>query len=555
MITYNAYTFPLPSPFIEKENSVINYGGIWGQATKIKLKGFLEGESYLDTLSKQGLLVSGLSQDYKSLTISLDGADLNLDIAKVVSINFSQQNTLYISEYDVQFEGYESGLFNGTFGILDPINTYSFQENSNNSMTLNHKISAKGFNTSTSTNNALQNAQNFVNNLLGYDSSFKPIKIKDITYEPILTNISEKINRIEGIYSVEETYLIDLSGSDSLSYFTRYKINVDQNKENDFVVVSIDGDVTAPINNLPSESPVNMSDVRDYISNLDLKNICEDVVTGVTLFEVPSSLSFNENEKNKKIAFSCQFTSDSINNGVYFDYNINISYDFIQSAGVFEINGDIKTNGHLKDKYEKVKNYFDSEIAEDVENYLYEIVQSYYTGFKSSLGYSNSFALDEKCKNLSINKNPFLGQISISAAFSDDKRILNIDREISDISYAVKETPNMEIFSPRPTMDINGGYIIYQYDIVKNLKSKDLSIEISFKNNIDVNSAKSILDSYVADLQSSYSLENLIVLDENLNFNRASNTSYIKSLSYAASLQEKSSANTTNFLPGKISIT
>jgi hypothetical protein len=552
MITYNAYTFPSPAPFIEKENSAINYGGIWGQATNIKLKGFLEGSSYLDTLSKQQLIVSGLSEDYKTLTINLDGATLDLPVAKVNFIKFSQPNTLYLSEYDVEFEGYESGLFNGTFGIIEPINSYSFEENKNNSITLLHKISAKGFNTSSITNNALQNAKTFVSGLMGYDDTFKPVKIRDISYDPILVGLSEQIDRINCVYSVEETYLIDLEDPGVLSYFTRYKINVDEDKENDFKIVTINGEITAPIVNLPLQSPIDFSGVRDYAQNLDLKTLCESG-TSLNLFEIPSSLSFDENEKNKKITFSCQFTTDAIaNDGIYFDYNINISYDFIQSVGNFEINGNIKAKGYIKDKYEKVQSYFDSAIATDPEDYLYQIIKNYYDNFKSSLGYTTSLALDKKCKNLSINKNPFDSQISISASFSDEKRVSDDNREITNISYSIKEIPNMDIFSPRPTMDINGRYIIYEYDKVKTLKSKDINIEIAFKNNINLDSGKFILDSYIENLKSPYSLSNFVVLNENLNFNRASNANYIKNISYNMSLQEKDGLNKTAFLPGKI---
>jgi hypothetical protein len=110
----------------------------------------------------------------------------------------------------------------------------------------------------------------------------------------------------------------------------------------------------------------------------------------------------------------------------------------------------------------------------------------------------------------------------------------------------------MDIFSPRPTMDINGRYIIYEYDKVKTLKSKDINIEIAFKNNINLDSGKFILDSYIENLKSPYSLSNFVVLNENLNFNRASNANYIKNISYNMSLQEKDGLNKTAFLPGKI---
>ena len=36
-ISYGNFNFPDPKPFVQKEQTPINYGGIWGQNTKIIL--------------------------------------------------------------------------------------------------------------------------------------------------------------------------------------------------------------------------------------------------------------------------------------------------------------------------------------------------------------------------------------------------------------------------------------------------------------------------------------------------------------------------------------
>lgn len=565
-ISYGSFQFPDPVPFVEKEQMPINYGGLWSQKTQIKLNGVVTGLSFNDIISAQENIVSNLSKDYQTLIIDAK----NFGIAKVNGINFSDSVYVGVVNYDIEFECYEQPLFNGTFGVVEPKNEYSFQENQDNTISVTHSISAKGFPTTATTstsNNALENAKNFVQNLAGYDPNaggLKPYLIKNnITYNPILVESTESIDRINSIYSLEEKYLIDLNSADptisaDARFLTRYTVNINEDAENDFRTVSIDGEVSAGLLN----NAVTIADIREYVANINLKGVCEEV-SSLTLNLKPENLNFSEDKQSKRITFSAEFNTNALDAGnadsdPYFDYGINVNYDIINNLTTFAINGTLRcAGGNLKERYKRVLDYYDNTInstaTRGTEDYLYNLVNTFYGQVKSSLGLPSNY-LNNTTSNLSVIRSPYAGEVSISADFQDNKGLVNNSDTIliKDIKYSIQVSPVLDIFRPNATYDVNGKYLIYELGKSRKLEKINISINIIFNRGVNMTKAKQLAKAYFDLIRSNYSYSSHIIDNENMDFVKYETSSDIRDMSYTINLVKLSSLSEVSFIPGKI---
>jgi hypothetical protein len=561
-ISYGNFNFPDPKPFVQKEQTPINYGGIWGQNTKIILNGVITGASFNQIINNQEYLISGLSKDYQRLTIGEDRDIFNVDIAKLVNIDFNQSKYVGVVDYQVEFQCYESGFFNQTFGILDPVNEYIFEENSNSTINLSHNISAKGFTTSNQINNSLDNAKKFVKNLTGYNESIlKPFAIKnDIFYNPILTEYSESIDRINSIYSVKENYLINISQTgenDDAKYLTRYAVNVNEDAENDFKAVSINGEIISDFIN----SSTSMSELRNYAENLNLKNICESK-SNLKLNAKPLNLNFTEDPKTKKITFSADFNTNKLDDlgtgNAYFDYKVNVDFDTINNLSIFSLDGIVTCQGgYTKEKYKKVLDFYSGQMStgsRGIEGYLFNLTNDFYKKVKNPMSLSSNF-LDNTANNLSVTRSPYVGQISISAGFQD-RNGLNPDdadtKYIKNITYNISINPIMDIFKPNPTYDVNGKYLVYELGQSKTLEKATILLNIQYSRGVLGADAQDLAKKYFNIIKSNYGYQEYIINNESLSFIKYDKSNDIRSANYQIDLIKKSKSTDEPFIPGKV---
>ena len=165
-ISYNSFTFggeTYPTPYLSRSQDLVYTADKWCQVTKIELQGRIPGTySQIDT--KRAAIFSAFSSDFKTLTVTENSVDiLEFDNCIVRSVNFSPSN-FGAADYNIAIDCYESSNFNGTFGVLEPVNEWSFSQQENNYVSISHKISARGFKTS---NKPIVNAKNFVQSLAG----------------------------------------------------------------------------------------------------------------------------------------------------------------------------------------------------------------------------------------------------------------------------------------------------------------------------------------------------------------------------------------------------
>ena len=555
-ITYDNFTFKEPIPLVSKNEEIINYGDRWGQITKISLQGQLTGvcpNDFNQLISGQNNLISGFSRDFKPFTISENGKTIfTSDTCTVRSINFDQSKYVKMLNYTIELDCYERDLFTQSFGVLDPVNEYTFTENDDQSLNINHNISARGINTSTYS--AMDNARNYVYALTGYNPSIIPININSSNYTPLLRSYTENINRLNGTYSIQESYIVDISNNAYINsqYFTRYTTTSNESINTDFDSISIQGSIQGS-----KRTP--FSGIRYYASGLNLFNICaNDFGSSAQLNNIPISLSFDENQAANTINFNATYDTNIISDVTYsstsyFDPNTDISKDTITSITSVSISGPIVTRGgNLKQKYESAKAIINN--FGDLPTYLYTQANAAYSSIKSIMNIPSLITLNPNFRSFSITDNPEKGEISLSATF-DDKDQVPTTSYIKSNSFEISYEPKIDLFRPRPTYNINGFYVVYELGKAQKLATANINSTTEFLKNTTTDNAKINASLALNKIKNTYISGSYILLNENASFDQ---TKYgeTKSATSSLSYSRQNSANDTDgvFIPAKIKI-
>jgi hypothetical protein len=559
-ITYDNFTFNDPIPFVSRNQEVINYADRFGQITKIVLQGQITGtcpNDFGQLITGQNKLISGFSRDFKQLNIVEDGKNLfNADSCIVRSINFDQSKYVKLLNYSIELDCYESGLFSGVYGIMDPTNEYTFTEGEDKSVAINHTVSAKGINTST--NSAINNARNYVYSLTGYDPNVLPINISNTNYTPLLLSFSENLNRLNGTYSVQESYKVDISNDPyvNASYFTRYTTTINKSINTDFDDISVQGTIQGAKRS-------NFTNLVNYAKNLDLYGICTGNF-GAPLNTKPVTMSFQEDREARTVSFSASYNTDVIQGDYaqsaapYLDFTTDFNKDEITSITSVTISGPIITKGNLKERYESALNYIDDIVFNfgTVQSYLYYIANnSAYIPLKNTLGIGSNINLNPNWRSFNVTKNPEKGEITVSATFDDKDNITPslIEKVTKSNSFEISYEPKIDLFKPRPTYNINGFYIVYELGDAKKLATVNINSTSEFLTDTLTDRAKSDTRETLNILKTVYANQSYILMNESYNFDQVKE-GYTKSSTSALAYSIQNSSRDTSpvFLPAKI---
>jgi len=541
-ITYDNFTFKDPIPFVSKNQEIINYGDRWGQITKITLQGQLTGacpDDFKALITGQNNLISGFSRDFKKLSITEENKTLfEADSCIIRNINFDQSKYVKLLDYTIELDCYEKNLFSGVYGVLDPINEYVFTENQDKSVSITHNISARGIDTPNYS--AFDNAKNYVNSLIGYNSNILPKNINTTNWTPLIRSYTENINRLNGTYNIQENYIVDIANAGT-SYFTRYTTNVSKDIVSDFSTVSVQGSIQGAKDS-------NFENMKSYAASLNLYGICSNVIEE-TLNTIPIALSFEENETAKLINFNASFDTNLLGGNAdeaYYDYTVEIDRDMITSLCTVNISGPIKSKGNLKERYEKVKAFLGSKNV----TYLYGLASSTYNTFKQIMNIPGNISLNPRAKNFSIVKNPERGEIIFSASF-DDKDVPPT-QDARSVSFNIGVEPTILLFRPRPTYHVNGFYIVYELGDAKKIDKFSINATTEFSSSTNVSDGKTQQKAIIEKLYNTYSLGGTYYI-ENQSSSFEENNGITKTASSSVKYSSKEGGGTP-FLPGKIGI-
>lgn len=440
-----------PTPLLSRGEEYIRNGRRWGIAENITLEGLITGCSdFSGMLEKQAHILNSFSKNFQELRIEESGSTVySQDVVFVQGVSFPESQYSYSLPFSISLRGYPSGFFSGFYGVLDPENSFSFSQGDDDLISVNHTVSAVGFNTS-EPSDALQNAINFCNNFTGIENIVSPNFISSVGIEnSVLKTISKNVNRLNSSCSISETWQYDpvLGGTGLL----RYSNSFNSGFENGIVESSLQG-------SLNGGHSVNIEALRARIATIDFYNLASTSYNSFfegTLNPVRVSSSFTEDPLENRIDFSISFDNDPRPNPYFedsFDLNLNqINGQKTASVSVdFLWRGNCKCNGEegwnqLKDSANNF-NYF--QLASDRNSFY-----NWGTFLKSS-PISSGISYDkENCK------------ISVEYEYENLDLDLIPPAPLNSFQYTIQVTPALPQYSARPTI-CKGHYSIYDLNFV-----------------------------------------------------------------------------------------
>jgi hypothetical protein len=337
------------------------------------------------------------NQNFKNFTISTsdDGVEYSCDYAIIRNISFPSQGFGNLLHYQITVECRRPESFTGIYGILDPNNQISYQTNSDGTLQINHSISARGFNTDENKSNALANAKSFCNSLKGLNNAILPLFFEITSGSSCLRTVSEKINRFNGTYSIEETYVAKYDGDATI---LNYTTDLSSGIQDGLTSISINGEVLGCRDDT-------VTGLRGRYNSIDFYAIATGAYGANDLFSTPLLSGVTEDSNSKKISFNVNFNNDT-GNLAWFNYNATLSREYQNDLDSINLNGTIQGRGNQKQRWAAVSGLYDT------INLVEMATNAYNT-------YGLAYPLNPKPLTQSVSFNQFASQIGLSISMNN----------------------------------------------------------------------------------------------------------------------------------------
>lgn len=444
-ILYNGVDafYPQPTPFVGREEENIYFGERWAQRETITLNGQITGCTFGDVWTGYSNMSEKFRQNYQDLEIwqtqaGVSGRVFLKQLVEIDSINVPDNRWFGAMPYTVTLSCYPSGFFSGAYGILEPVDKWDFTEQQNATMEVRHSVSCRGLNTSKTINNAVDNARGWTAGRTGINSTVYPIFISGVSPANFcLLTQTENIDRVNGLYSVNEVYTNDLSRT---GYgVIRYSTSVESGTN--LISVNLNGSAQG--------CGQNLSGIRGAFSRLDKVAIAYKVYQQtfgmIDLNPVPLTQSYNEDPFTTKIDFDYTFNNDN-SPAIYFDYAVDLS-TALNGNITASIQGDVRVRGGgLAQKLTQALAY-----ADTID--LYSLVLPFYSPFDVS----SSVPLNPVpiTSGRSINQSD--GTVGLNATFSNQNKVSAI---LDEFNFTLEFNPQVTKVDSRPKLDGLGAYSV-----------------------------------------------------------------------------------------------
>jgi hypothetical protein len=511
---------PCPTPFVTRSNSVINYGVKHGQLSSLTLNGIITGTGFADVYQNTQNLISGFSKNFKELKIVdySDGTEtIFQNIVKVNDISFDQSTFAASTNFTINLEAYESELFSGQFGIIDPEDSIDVTRSENGDISITRTISARGFNTNLSTvkSNAFENARNFVTAKTGLAamSTFAIPYFASGTGNGnnlILTSQSESINRFEATYGITEEYVYqELSGADSdlygnLTYPIHksctfnyspssqespkeeagFNIKFKTNKE-DGAFEYLRSQVTKYVNKIKTNSLSSLQDkmVEEAYANFNLEK-------GYAYYEL------SENEQEGSIDLTLNISKDPTFDtayGIYFTESYSLNNDPLRDFTSVNYSFNVTPFGLVSSQTTSYNNVSNTNKLQERAYAYYKdqiLGGSYGTNSlsghiltKSKFAFTGIFGqnsdLEDKFRVTSIEKNdnPDNGEISVSSSSTNNEGFAS--GTLVNGSYDVSVVVPQKILKVSSSALTQGHYLVTELDTTYSRQESSVNLNAS----------------------------------------------------------------------------
>jgi hypothetical protein len=459
-ISYGSYVFPSPSPLVVLGDEPIYVAGeLDSTLSKISIIGSITGQTLSGLNYVKNQMITGvLTNRYSTLTIEGE----TFPYCKPISLSFSDSDLTTILPYSLELERYDKKTFSKYYGVLEPTNSWSYQEQENRITQATHTVSARGVKTG-QFDDPLVTARNFVNSNLSGFENFSIINPSGIAF---LISKTEEVDRFTNSYSVTENYSI-LNSSNPISnqaiITTNTQISYSKKGEPSVNVNgSIIGSITGAKVTTGLFTPDNAKTVAGNLIQRS-KASQEENLYG-ELVSNPTSYNYNINDVENKIDFTFQFRnpfnikeSDVLNT-----YSVNISASKDSNTLTASINGELTYDSSFdifsNQPIESSPRYLKIEAALNSINF-YNLVSQRYSDFIQLTNniYETSNYLNQNPTSTKITKNPY--KPSISYSYSYDNRVDYSNGQLKDLQFSISNSLPIPITE---ILESNNGFTTQQ---------------------------------------------------------------------------------------------
>jgi len=442
-----------PTPLFARSVSMIRFGSRWGQKHSITLQGQMTGRcvTYQEMLDKKTLLLQNFSKDFQSLNIYDENTFVTgFDFVKINGIQIDDSTYAQgVMPYTIDLEAYPENYFLGAYGILNPLEQVSFQDNDDGTIKISHTTSAQGFCTSsTSTNDALMNAKNWVAARTGWQSAIAPNFISGIQNGVCLQTIAENYDRLNAKYEVTESYLGSLYDDVSqgvLKYSTDYSLSL----ADGISTMQIQGD-------LKGCRYQDLAVLRSRYLGFDAFSECVNQFQRITnrsdLNNIPVTKAASEDVNGRMISFNYVFNDD-----MRPKINITIGVNFAYNFEADEVSATITATVASKGVYDSSRWPEVLQIANSIN--LYSLIVPYYNAYVAEVApHLSAYPLKNNPTSTSRSDNQFAASVTLSATFTNGSALPN---GLDTLSSTISVKPSLHKYSAAPILDGNGQYYIF----------------------------------------------------------------------------------------------
>jgi hypothetical protein len=311
-VSYSSYTFPSPAPLVAKSSEMIRVRGKLDHfIDQVDVVGNLTGANLSGLHLQKMQMTSGMLTEFGILSISNDTETKQYKQATPISISFSNSDLTTVLPYSVSFSSPSSGAFSEFFGVTDPQDVWTFNEEDGKMVNASHRVSAKGVKTGST--NPLVTARHFVTGRA--TGCIGNLGVFNTGGNAFLTARTEDINKAENIYGLTENYAFStrttgiisdsgiVSTSASISYDKTAGLSVSVNGS---IFGSIDANITGGLLTTGNFTPTQAQDVaiNAVVSSLsDYESGCYSFIN-----RGPTIYNYTVNTGQNKIDFNFSFS-------------------------------------------------------------------------------------------------------------------------------------------------------------------------------------------------------------------------------------------------------
>lgn len=389
-ITYNGQNLPYPLPLVGKRNEIAFVGERFAVKEVITLNGTLTScDGFQSLLNSGTALLNIFNKDFSEFLVQENSQEILRRSGIIVeNVEFGQSSYFGNVPYTITLNCYPHSIQN-VFGILDPNDSWNFEEGEDGIIRINHEISARAYNN-------FQNAIDFVRARTGTLNYPSP-QFLSLTGLLVLDSQNENIDRFNGVYSLSESFIMDSKSSGIVS---RYTLSINSGLEG-FITANIQGNINGGLN-------TSITDIRNRYNTLNITNKVQTLYNQATdlndLNITPLNSGITEDFFNKKLTF--QLTYDNNPNPV-----TNVDWTTTIQSGdettEVSINGRVYGRGEHQNRWSRVQSHFRALN-------FYAMAQSGYNY------YGGSYNLNPKTLTSGTTFNQFISEISFNMAFNDN---------------------------------------------------------------------------------------------------------------------------------------